>query len=177
MVCYLHFSLCGICIISVTLPTPATLHVIRQSIKFSLSPYLFKWSGSNLHSHVFWVETKWMFGTNNLYWGRGKTDSLSDNCLPPSLRQILLLLPYGIWHQWWASVPQTLCSEQVGHQNNEAALSTASALDSFLSLPPWPSGSVEKAIACAVMEVSLCWLAHGLAKGLRCICLSVGTLN
>lgn len=116
----------------------------------------------------FWVETKWMFDTNNLFWERGKTDSVSDNCPSPSQRQILLVLPYGVSYQWWASGPQALCPEQVGQQNNEAALSTASALDLFLSLPLWLSASVG-ASACAVVEVSLCWLAHGPAKGLSCI--------
>lgn len=174
---YPHFSLSGICIISVISHAPATLHVIRESTKVSLSPYLFKWPDSNLQRDVFWVETKWMFDTNNLYWGREKTDSLSDSCLPPSQRQILLVLPYGVSHQWWVVVPQALCSEQVEHQTKEVAVSAASALDLFLSLPPWPSASVEQASACAVMEMNPCWLAHGVAKGLRCIYLSVGTLS
>lgn len=76
MACSLQFSLSGICILSFSKSHPP-FHVIRQSTKFSPSPYLFKWPGSNLHRDVFWVETKWMFDTNNLYWGRGKTDSVT----------------------------------------------------------------------------------------------------
>lgn len=175
MACFFHFSLSGICIISVILHTSATLHVIRQSTKFSLSPYLFKWPGPNLQRDVFWMETKWMFDANNLYLGREKTDSFSKISLPPSERQILLVLPCGTSHQWWARVPQALCSDQIEHQNNEAAVSTASALDLFWSHPPCPSASVEQASACTVVEMNLCWLAHGLARGLRCIHLSAGT--
>lgn len=175
MACYLHFSLSGICIISVILHIPATSYCHETEHKilpFSISLQVTR---SNLHWDDFWVETRWVFDTNNLYWGRRKKDLLSDNF--HLLRGKYPSSSLMIFH---------ISDEQVCHKQVQSKLGTKIMKQPCpwlqhwtcsLSLPPWSSASVEQASACAVVEMNLCWLAHGLAKGLRCICLSVGPLS
>lgn len=174
MACYLHFSLSGICIISVILHIPATSYCHETEHKilpFSISLQVTR---SNLHWDDFWVETRWVFDTSNLYWGRRKKYLLSDNF--HLLRGKYPSSSLMIFH---------ISDEQVCHKQVQSKLGTKimkpcpwlQHWTCSLSLPPWSSASVEQASACAVVEMNLCLLAHALAKGLRCICLSVGPLS